>query len=239
MVCAFETRVPGRALEVYVKPAEWDGNPADMPMKKLIVTLDHQASGLPTRPLTAMRQPDHCKFFVYLISCGIEFLLGSLTYNIGEAQISQDDIKRDYSGLEFRKKRVLVLPSHISTMEDGEKFWENLKFSSAREEQKEKRTSAVETDADVAFQPDAFTLATATVENYREMARRGRFMSRKIEEREAGKPKIVLGNTEPYEEDKDWAAFWAEKRPSHPTEEENPLNVFSSSQLQASIEKDA
>lgn len=53
--------MPGKALEVYIQPAQWKGAKEEAPMKKLVVTLDHQSGGLPTRAVTAMKQPDHCK----------------------------------------------------------------------------------------------------------------------------------------------------------------------------------
>ena len=55
--------MPGKALEVYVQPAEWEGLKEETPIKKLVVTLDHQSGGLPTRAVTAMRQPDHCNVY--------------------------------------------------------------------------------------------------------------------------------------------------------------------------------
>lgn len=54
--------MPGKVLEVFVQPEEWNGPKEEVPIKKLVVTLDHQSGGLPTRAATAMTQPDHCKY---------------------------------------------------------------------------------------------------------------------------------------------------------------------------------
>lgn len=52
--------MPGKVLEVYIQPAKWAGPKDEVPIKKLVMTLDHQSGGLPTRAVTAMKQPDHC-----------------------------------------------------------------------------------------------------------------------------------------------------------------------------------
>jgi hypothetical protein len=61
VLCSFETRFPGKVLEVYIQPRDWEGPKEEVPIKKLVMTLDHQSGGLPTRAVTAMKQPDHCK----------------------------------------------------------------------------------------------------------------------------------------------------------------------------------
>lgn len=84
--------------------------------------------------------------------------------------------------MEVRKRRLLVLPSHISNMEEAKEFWNGLKFSNTGKEGVAK-----------VFHPDSFTLATASVEVYRELSRKGRLLSRQIEEEEKGRPKTVHG----------------------------------------------
>ena len=191
--------MPGKVLEVYVQPADWQGPTEDAPIKKLVMTLDHQSGGLPTRAVTAMKQPDHCSLHIFpsfelLLMCG---KTGTVTYQIGRPALSEEDIRRDYNGLEARKKRVLVLPSSVSTMDEGRRFWESLNFSSNLD----KAESAK------AFRPESFTLATALVEKYRELSRQGRLLSQQIDEEEAGRPKIVLGRGL-YEEDEEWAELF-------------------------------
>jgi hypothetical protein len=58
--------MPGKVLEVYVQPADWEGQREEVPIKKLVMTLDHQSGGLPTRAVTAMKQPDHCNLHLSL-----------------------------------------------------------------------------------------------------------------------------------------------------------------------------
>ncbi|KAF9527551.1 mitochondrial protein Pet127-domain-containing protein [Crepidotus variabilis] len=214
---SFETRMPGRVLEVYVQPAEWTGPQEQWPIKKLVVSLEHSSAGIPARPATAMRQPDQW----------------TVSYQIGRPAISDQDARRDHNGLEARKKRLLILPSYISNMEEGEAFWENLKFSSAREGQVDSSETA---KPSVAFQPDSFSLGSNAVERYREMSRQGRACMQQLEVKEAGKPKVVLGLDGVYEEDKEWAEFWKEKKaPIVGSLGGDGKDVWSSSQLQASI----
>jgi len=177
--------MPGKVLEVYVQPADWNGPTEEVPIKKLVVTLDHQSGGLPTRAVTAMRQPDHCKIYppfptfrVVIRLC----LIGSVSYQIGRQTLSDEDIRRDYAGMEVRKRRLLVLPSNISDMEEAKEFWNGLNFSNTGN-----------AGAAKIFHPDSFTLATASVEVYRELSRKGRLLSQQIEEEEKGRPKIVHG----------------------------------------------
>lgn len=96
--------------------------------------------------------------------------------------------------MEFRKKRLLVLPSSVSTMDEAKAFWENLSFSKTFDEETSKE-----------FRPDSFTLATTAVEKYRELSRQGRLLSRRMEEEEAARPKVVLGHGESEEE---WVDLW-------------------------------
>lgn len=86
--------------------------------------------------------------------------------------------------MEVRKKRVWCLPSNVSTMDEGRRFWESLNFSNNLD----KRESAK------MFRPESFTLATALVEKYRQLSRQGRLASQQMEEETAGRPKIVLRN---------------------------------------------
>jgi hypothetical protein len=96
--------------------------------------------------------------------------------------------------LEVKKKRVFVLPSNISTMDEGRKFWESLNFSNKLDKAESAKV----------FRPESFTLATALVEKYRQLSRQGRVLSQQMEQAEAGRPKIVLGRGL-YEADEDWA----------------------------------
>jgi len=81
-----------------------------------------------------------------------------------------------------RKKRALILPSDV-TLEQAEEYWTNLTYSNKIPEEKAKL-----------FRPEAFAVAGAAIEKYRELARKGRVLSQEMEERLAGQPKIVLGH---------------------------------------------
>jgi hypothetical protein len=129
--------------------------------------------------------------------------------------------------MEIRKKRVLVLPSNISTMDEGRRFWESLNFSRNLDKAESAKV----------FRPESFTLATALVEKYRQLSRQGRLLSQQIEEEEAGRPKIVLGRGL-YEEDEDWAELWRDK--DVPVEESQKVaqvdrDVWASEALRASV----
>lgn len=60
--------MPGKVLEVYVQPANKQGLMEEIPIKKLVMTLDHQSGGLPTRAVTAMKQPDHCNLDLFFLN---------------------------------------------------------------------------------------------------------------------------------------------------------------------------
>ncbi len=119
---------------------------------------------------------------------------GTVSYQIGRPKLSDEDVRRDYASMEFRKKRLLVLPSSVSTMDEAKEFWDNLSFSKKIDEEVAKE-----------FRPDSFTLATAAVEKYRELSRQGRLHSQRMEEEEADRPKIVLGHGQNEEE---WVDLW-------------------------------
>jgi len=155
-------------------------------------------------------------------------ITGTISYQIGRPVVTEEEIRRDYAALEARKKRVLVLPSNISTMDEGRRFWESLNFSSNLD----KAESAK------AFRPESFTLATALVEKYRELSRQGRLVSQQMDEEEAGRPKIVLGRGL-YEEDKEWAELWKDVAVEESQKEsQTDESVWDSDSLQASIEGD-
>src|SRR5260221_1162451 len=99
-------------------------------------------------------------------------ITGTISYQIGRPVATEEEIRRGYTALEARKKRVLVLPSNVSTMDEGRRFWQSLNFSSSLD----KAESAK------AFRPESFTLATALVEKYRELSRQGRLQSQQMEE---------------------------------------------------------
>lgn len=119
---------------------------------------------------------------------------------------------------------MFVLPSNVTTMDEGKRFWESLNFSSKLE----KAESAK------AFRPESFTLATALVEKYRRLSRQGRLMSQNMDEEEAGRPKIVLGRGL-YEEDEEWAEAL---RSQEAAEREGDQEVWAPDVLEASIGTD-
>ena len=127
--------------------------------------------------------------------------------------------------MEVRKRRILVLPSSVSTMDEGRRFWESLNFANSLDRAESAKV----------FRPEKFTLATALVEKYRQLSRQGRLISQQMEEEEAGRPKIVLGRGL-YEEDEEWA----ELRRSKDVEESQKVpqvdqEVWTAEALQASI----
>lgn len=83
-----------------------------------------------------------------------------------------------------RKKRVLVLPSNVP-FEEAEKYWDNLVFHRKGDEEDVPKA---------AFRPEAFTTQLSPkVEQYRELSRKGRLYTEKMDREEAGRPKYVLG----------------------------------------------
>ena len=63
VLCAFETRVPGRVMDVYVRPMKWEGSEEERPIEQLLVTLEHKVNGEPMRVAQALRTTDEqCTF---------------------------------------------------------------------------------------------------------------------------------------------------------------------------------
>jgi len=54
--------LPGKVLDIFVQPADWDGDEEQRPLQKLAVTIEHKLDGEPTRAANAMRAIDEkCK----------------------------------------------------------------------------------------------------------------------------------------------------------------------------------
>jgi len=166
--CTFETMLPGKTLTVFVQPDEWTGDEEQWPIKKINVSVEHFLDSGPTRGTTAMRSIDDD---------------WTMVYNIGISSQPDAEIRSDYTQTMGRKKRTLVLPSSVPSHE-AEKFWESLVFHQRANELK---------DEPRVFRPEGFTTVTASVEKYRELARAGRLFSEELARKEAGRPKIVLG----------------------------------------------
>ncbi|KAF8908913.1 mitochondrial protein Pet127-domain-containing protein [Gymnopilus junonius] len=167
VLCGFETRMPGKVLDVFVQPAEWEGEEEERPIVKLAVTLEHELNGTPVKASSAMRAMPNDEWKV--------------TYKISRVSLPDFEIRNDYKQFIQRKKRSLVLPSGVP-LEEAEKFWNSLNFGNKTPEEVK------------LFRPESFTLANAAIEKYRELAREGRMVSQKMEEDLAGRPKIVLGS---------------------------------------------
>ena len=52
--CMFETRPPGKTLDVFVRPAEWSGE-GERPLTQLVVELSHTLDGEPAKALEVLR----------------------------------------------------------------------------------------------------------------------------------------------------------------------------------------
>jgi hypothetical protein len=109
---------------------------------------------------------------------------GTIKYSIGISYQAESEIYSDYEQVMARKKRMMILPSSVSSNQ-AEEYWNNLVFHRRAE------------DEDVfkaPFQPENFTTQlTLNVEKYRELSREGRLYSEQLAREEAGRPKIVLG----------------------------------------------
>ncbi|KAH9480468.1 mRNA degradation protein, mitochondrial [Psilocybe cubensis] len=162
--CVVETPQPGKLLGIYIQPAEWSGE-GEKPIKKLHVTVEHKLNGVPARPNAAL---------------GAIEAKWDINYKIERVDLSQELLWSDYNSMLKRKKRTLSLPSSVS-LEDAEKYWENLSFNKANE------------TVSKAFNADSFTLAQESVEKYRRLARAGRKEMERKEQLLAGLPKIVYG----------------------------------------------
>ncbi|KDR82737.1 hypothetical protein GALMADRAFT_845001 [Galerina marginata CBS 339.88] len=167
VICGFETRLPGKVLDVFVQPADWTGDEDQRPIMKLAVTLDHELNGTVVRASTALKSTNE------------EW---KINYQIYRVKLSEDEIRSDYKMFLQHKKRTLVLPSDIP-LEKAEEFWASLNFGNKLPEGQAKL-----------FRPEAFSLATSSVEKYRELAREGRLFSSQLEASLAGRAKVVLGH---------------------------------------------
>ncbi|KAF8964217.1 mitochondrial protein Pet127-domain-containing protein [Flammula alnicola] len=167
VLCAFETRQPGKGMDVFVQPAEWNEQGEERPLKQLLVRVQNELDGESVRPAAALRSTTQ---------------KWTMKYSISEVVLPKDIIKNNLKSLEQRKSRTLVLPTSVA-LDDAKEYWEKLNYSNqliAAEDLKE-------------FRPEAFTIATAQVQRYRDLAREGRALYKELERRQAGKPKIVLG----------------------------------------------
>ncbi|KAJ3515386.1 hypothetical protein NLJ89_g1789 [Agrocybe chaxingu] len=166
VLCSFETKLPGKVLDVFVQPMEWDGPEETRPISKLCVKLDHRLDNELVKASVAMRAVTEA---------------WTVDYEIMRPHLSEEEVRIDLSGLNQRKMRSLVLPSSVP-LEDAEQYWTNLSFNKVMSKE----------DAKI-FRPESFSLATAAIERYRELAREGRLISQRLESELAGRPKIVLG----------------------------------------------
>ncbi|KAF8158335.1 mitochondrial protein Pet127-domain-containing protein [Crassisporium funariophilum] len=165
--CTFETMKPGNHLSVFVQPEEWVGNECLRPLKKLDVSVQHFLDGASVRASDAMRSTSNT---------------WTTKYKIAISTLARKDILSDLKKTMARKRRSLVLPSSVS-LEEAKEFWENLNFNKRMPDNMEGKK----------YSPEAFSLATGSIERYREMARKGRLFSEELAKADAGKPKIVYG----------------------------------------------
>ncbi|KIM43393.1 hypothetical protein M413DRAFT_444219 [Hebeloma cylindrosporum] len=199
VLCAFETRVPGKVMEVYVRPMKWEGTEEERPIQQLLLTLEHKVDGMPVRVAQALRTTNE---------------KWTVEFQITRSTLGSEDLQAGLRMLEKRKNRPYVLPSDVP-LEEAEEYWRSLNYNTAS------RLVPDMEDAK-AFRPDQFILANDSVERFREVSREGRKFSQEMEKVHAGMPKILLGHGV-YEEEED--LFF--KEPQHP-ETSTPSNAATS-----------
>ena len=134
VLCAFETRVPGKVMEVYVRPMKWEGTEEERPIQQLLVTLEHKVNGIPARVAQALRTTNEkCTsvFHVYLFFL-FERSTGTVEYQIMRSALGPEDLKADLRMVEKRKNRQHVLPSDMP-LESAEEYWKSLNYNTARQ----------------------------------------------------------------------------------------------------------
>ncbi|KAF9481176.1 Pet127-domain-containing protein [Pholiota conissans] len=160
----FETRRPGKLMDVFVQPAEWKGN-GQKPITQFLVQVSHQVDGKLARSSVALR------------STNDEW---SMSYSIAKAVLPVEVVRHNLAALEKRKSRTLVLPASVS-MEEAKEYWENLSFNP--------KLKAVTKD----FNLMNFALADSGIQKFRNVSKEGRMLYEELQRRQEGKPKIVLG----------------------------------------------
>jgi len=163
--CMFETRPPGKAMDVFVRPAEWSGE-GEKPVTQLVVELSHTLDGESAKPYEVLRSTTQ--------NWGME-------YKIYKAALPKEVIMYRLQTAETRKTRLFVLPSSVA-LEDAQKYWEGLSYNPKL---------ALNTKE---FKLSNFTIADPGIEKFREVSREGRLLYNELQRLQQGKPKIVLGH---------------------------------------------
>ncbi|KAL1748055.1 mitochondrial protein Pet127-domain-containing protein [Schizophyllum fasciatum] len=176
----WETLEGSGVLRVWVQPVEWDGDESEKPIVELDVT---SASYLGNRPV---------KGYVAVPSVEQPW---TIHYTISRSSDSFADIRRRLAGARERQTFAMSLPSGISREQISE-FLASLNFGGTASEGEAEARVARELTS---YAPELFRRPGETTQKLRALAREGREEIMSREEREKGKPKIVLGQPYPPE----------------------------------------
>ena len=104
----FETRPPGKTLDVFVRPAEWNGE-GERPLTQLVVELSHMLDGEPAKALEVLRsttQKCMLRPFSLLTPPDLQFT-GEMEYKIFKAALPHEVLMHGLQTTEARKTRQL------------------------------------------------------------------------------------------------------------------------------------
>ncbi|KAJ7288412.1 mitochondrial protein Pet127-domain-containing protein [Mycena rebaudengoi] len=177
--CTFECEEGSRDLNVWAQPVEWTptGDGAEPPIKQLAVRAQSFIGDTPVKGHRA-------------VTASAE-LPWTLHWSLSHLSDNQEEIRRNLEKCKDRKFRAYSIPSGVS-YEQLPAYWHGLNFGG--------EDGALLVDAlddSRPFDYSKFRPPSATVERYRELARQGREFSEMMEQMEAGRKKVVLG--EPFD----------------------------------------
>ncbi|KAF8631808.1 hypothetical protein AX17_005023 [Amanita inopinata Kibby_2008] len=171
--CTFEAKENDRKLNIWVEPTEWNGD-REWPVKQLEVQITNyigvsQVTG--SRAISAC-DAEEAKWSVHWSVC-------RLAHGEGESRATLQAAKE-------RQFRAYNFPSGVDASEMPE-FWAGLNFG-----------GKAQSESGPVYKLENFRAANRSIERLREMSRAGREELDRIAAQEAGKPKIVYGQSEPW-----------------------------------------
>lgn len=177
--CTFECEEGSKELNVWVEPADWTDKLTEPPMKQLCIRTQ---SFLDESPVNGARAINSAPTVPW-----------TLHWSLSHLSDDQEEIRKNWAKCMDRKFRAYSLPTGVS-FEDLPQFWNDLNFGSPKSTDAE-TADKLQLAAD--FDYTKFRRPDERIQTLRDLARSGRELSMMLQEAEAGKKKIVLG--EPYD----------------------------------------
>ncbi|KAF8895406.1 mitochondrial protein Pet127-domain-containing protein [Infundibulicybe gibba] len=182
--CTFETEEDTNVMNIWVEPAEWESQET-RPIQQLQVQVSNYVGEFPIAGHQAVSLVDQHWYHPHLTR------IGTVHWTLSKLSRGDDKIREALNVAKERQFRAYNLPTGVGAEEMAE-FWGNLNFGGQ---------PTPEGDEPALYKPENFKTAGRSIQRLRSIARAGREESERLALEEAGRPKSVLGEETPWDED--------------------------------------